>query len=92
VSDDDLRKLFSRPLIVLLGDQDVDVNDPDLPKEPEAIRQGPFRFARGQRYFETAQREANRIGAPFNWRLAIAPGIAHSGKEMAPFAVRQLAL
>ena len=92
VSDDDLRKLFSRPLIVLLGDQDVDVNDPDLPKEPEAMRQGPFRFARGQRYFETAQREANRIGAPFNWRLAIAPGIAHSGKEMAPFAVRQLAL
>jgi hypothetical protein len=92
VSDDDLRKLFSRPLLVLLGDRDVDPNDPHLPKEPEAMRQGPYRFARGRRYFEIAQGEAKRLGAPFNWRLAIAPGVAHSGKDMAPFAVRQLAL
>jgi len=92
VSDDDLRKLFSRPLLVLLGDRDVDTNDPDLPKEPQAMRQGPYRFVRGQRYFETAQREAKRLGVPLGWRLAIAPGVAHSGQDMAPFAVRQLAL
>jgi hypothetical protein len=56
------------------------------------MRQGPYRFARGQRYFETAQREAMRLNAPFKWRLAIAPGVAHSGENMAPFAVRELGL
>ncbi len=92
VSDDDLRKLFSRPLLLLLGDRDVDTDDPDLPKEPEAMRQGPYRFVRGQRYFETARREATRLGVPLKWRLAIAPGVAHSGENMAPFAVKELGL
>jgi poly(3-hydroxybutyrate) depolymerase len=92
VSDDALRKLFSRPLIVLLGDRDIDPNEPDLPREPEAMRQGPNRFARGHRYFETAQREAARLGVPLAWRLAIAPGVAHSGRDMAPFAVKELGL
>ncbi len=92
VTDDDLRKLFSRPLVVLLGDQDTDVNEADLPREPEAMRQGPHRFARGQRYFETAKREAARVGVPLAWRLAVAPGVAHSGRNMAPFAVRELGL
>ena len=92
VTDDDLRRLFSRPLVVLLGDQDIDPNEADLPREPEAMRQGPMRFARGQKYFETAQREAKRLGVPLAWRLATAPGVAHSGKNMAPFAVKELGL
>jgi poly(3-hydroxybutyrate) depolymerase len=92
ITDDDVARLFSRPLVVLLGDRDIDTEDPDLPREPEAMRQGPFRFARGQRYFETARREAKRLGVPFAWRLAVAPGVAHSGREMAPFAVRELGL
>jgi poly(3-hydroxybutyrate) depolymerase len=92
VTDDDLRKLFSRPLIVLLGDADIDPDDEHLPREPEAMQQGPYRFARGQRYFETAKREAQRLGVPLAWRLAVAPGVAHSGRNMAPFAVRELGL
>jgi hypothetical protein len=90
VTDDDLRKVFSRPLVVLLGDQDIDVNDEHLPREPQSMRQGPNRFARGQRYFETAQREAARLGVSLAWRLATAPGVAHSGRNMAPFAVKEL--
>jgi poly(3-hydroxybutyrate) depolymerase len=92
ITEEERAQLFSRPLVVLLGDRDIDTRDPDLPTEPEAMRQGPFRLARGQNYFETASREAARLGVPFNWRLAIAPGVAHSGKDMAPFAVRELGL
>ena len=92
VSDDELRRLFSRPLVVLLGDQDTDPNDPELPREPDAMRQGPHRFARGHLYFETARREAKRLGVALAWRLAVAPGVAHSGKDMAPFAVKELGL
>jgi poly(3-hydroxybutyrate) depolymerase len=89
LGDEDLRRAFARPLTVQLGDRDVDPNDEHLPREPEAMRQGPYRFARGQTYFETAKREAARLGAPFQWKLAIAPGVAHSGENMAPFAARE---
>lgn len=92
VSDDHLRELFARPLVILLGDKDIDPDDAHLPREPEAMAQGPTRFARGQRYFETGKKEAQRLHTPFTWRLAIAPGVAHSGKDMASFAVRELGL
>jgi poly(3-hydroxybutyrate) depolymerase len=90
LGDGEVRALFSRPLTIFLGDRDTDPNDEHLPREPAAMRQGPYRFARGQNYFETAKHEAERLGAPFAWRLAIAPGVAHSGEHMAPFAAQRL--
>jgi poly(3-hydroxybutyrate) depolymerase len=92
ITDDELRAVFARPLTIQLGDADVDVNDEHLPREPGAMAQGPHRFARGHRYFDVAQREAQRLGVRLAWRLAIAPGVAHSGQNMAPFAVRELGL
>ncbi len=88
IGDDEVRKLFGRPLPVLLGASDVDPNDEHLPREPGAMKQGPHRFARGRHYFETAQREAARLGVTLAWKLATAPGVAHSGENMAPFAAR----
>jgi poly(3-hydroxybutyrate) depolymerase len=92
VGDEELRAFFARPLTIQLGAADVDPNDEHLPREAAALRQGPHRLARGHHYFETAQREAKRLGAPFAWRLAIAPGVAHSGEHMAPYAVQELGL
>jgi poly(3-hydroxybutyrate) depolymerase len=92
LDDAGLRAIFARPLTVQLGDADVDVNDEHLPREPASVRQGPHRFARGHHYLETARREAGRLGVSLAWRLAIAPGVAHSGEYMAPFAVRELGL
>lgn len=54
------------------------------------MKQGPHRFARGHHYFETARREAARLGVPLAWELAIAPGVAHSAEHMAPHAARHL--
>jgi poly(3-hydroxybutyrate) depolymerase len=90
VSDDDLRQFFARPLVIQLGEADIDPNDEHLPREPGAMRQGPHRFARGLHYFETAQREATRLGVRLAWRLSTVPGVAHSGQLMAPFAARAL--
>lgn len=92
LGDAELGALFGRPLTIQLGDADIDVNDEHLPREPGAMRQGPHRFARGRHYFETARREAGRLGVAFAWRLSVAPGVAHSGENMAPFAVRELGL
>ncbi|HET9651396.1 MAG TPA: hypothetical protein VFP36_04370 [Usitatibacter sp.] len=92
LADEELRALFARPLTIQLGDADIDVNDENLPREPAAMRQGPHRFARGHHYFETARREAERLRTTFAWRLSVAPGVAHSGEGMAPFAVRELGI
>jgi poly(3-hydroxybutyrate) depolymerase len=86
----DLPALFSRPMTIHLGGADNDPNHHQLPREPGAMRQGAHRFARGQRYFEAARSAAARLGVPFAWRLAIAPGVEHSGRDMAPFAAREL--
>jgi CubicO group peptidase (beta-lactamase class C family) len=45
---------------------------------------GPHRFARGQRYLEVARREAARLGVPLAWKIATAPGVAHSAKGWRP--------
>ena len=90
VDDAHLRAFFARPLLVMLGDRDVDPNHPQLPKEPAAMRQGPHRFARGHHYLEVAKREADRLGVPLAWRLSIAPGVAHDNRAMAPHVGREL--
>ena len=90
MSDEELRAFFARPLLVMLGDRDVDPNHSQLPREPAAMRQGPHRFARGQNYLEVAKREARRLGVPLAWRLAIAPGVAHDNEGMAPHVAREL--
>jgi poly(3-hydroxybutyrate) depolymerase len=90
LGDDDLRALFSRPLTILLGDADVDPAHYQLPRDPPDMKQGAHRFERGQRYFAAAQREAVRLGVPLAWSIAIAPGVEHSARHIAPFAAREL--
>jgi poly(3-hydroxybutyrate) depolymerase len=85
-----LRAMFERPLVVLLGTADTDQTDIHLRRTPEAMVQGPHRFARGQYFFAAARRESAALGVPLAWRLATAPDIEHSNKLMAPFAVKVL--
>jgi len=84
------RAIFQRPLVVLLGTADTDQTDIHLRRTPEAMAQGPHRFARGQYFFATARRESTALGATLAWRITTAPDIEHSNKLMAPFAVKAL--
>lgn len=83
VTDDELRRAFARPVIVLLGDADTDPNHPSLPRQPGAMAQGPHRFARGELFFSVAKKRADALGTPFNWKLATVPGVGHSNTHMA---------
>ncbi len=85
-----LRTAFARPVVILLGEADIDPNHAALRHTPEADAQGLYRFARGHYFFAQARLAAASMKTPFNWTLATAPGIAHSNKGMAPFATRQL--
>lgn len=79
---DALARLLATPLVILAGDQDTDTQDPNLPAEPAALRQGPHRFARAHHYFAAGQAVAERSGLPFAWRLHEVAGIGHDGEAM----------
>jgi hypothetical protein len=75
-----LRRYLAAPVTVLLGG--ADTGSHDLAGNAEAVAQGPTRLARGQATFLRAQAAARQLGAPFNWRLAIVPGVGHSAARM----------
>lgn len=85
-----LRAGLVRPATVLLGQQDIDTTDPDLRQTPEAMLQGPHRFARGQAFFAAARDAAARLGVAFGWRMAFVPSVGHSNAGMAPRAAELL--
>ena len=85
LSEDQIDKALGLDMVVLLGEADVLV-DEDLNTSPEAMAQGPYRFARGQNYYNFHKDLAARRGVPFNWQLSTVPGAGHSNRSMAPAA------
>lgn len=78
---------FGKEMVVMLGDQDTKQGR-HLRRTPEAMEQGSNRVERGKYYVEAARREAIKLGAAFNWRIAIVPGVGHSNAGMAPAAAK----
>lgn len=90
ISEADLKAALQKPIVVLLGEADLDPNHKSIPKAPEAMTQGLHRFSRGLNYFKWASEQAVRLGVPFGWKIATAPGVDHSNTKMAAFAAEQL--
>jgi pimeloyl-ACP methyl ester carboxylesterase len=90
VTEADLRHSLEVRLTVLLGTADTDPQARSLRVTPEAEAQGPSRLARGRFFFARGEEAARARKIPFGWRLAFAPEVAHSDKDMAPFAVAEL--
>jgi hypothetical protein len=90
ITEAERRALFTLPFTLVLGDADSDPNHHQLPREAGAMRQGPHRFARGLNYMALACREAAALGVPLAWKLRIAPGVAHSNPDIAPYAAQAL--
>jgi len=88
ITAETLRQAYKTPLTILLGEEDTDTSSRWLRRTPEALMQGPHRFARGHYYFEAAQRAAAESSAALQWRLATVPGVGHSNAGMAPAAAR----
>ncbi len=81
-----LASALGRKVTVLLGTADIDPNHHQLSRTSGAMAQGPHRMARGQTFHAHAQAAAATLRTPFNWRIAYAPGIAHSNKGMSAAA------
>jgi pimeloyl-ACP methyl ester carboxylesterase len=77
-----LTALLGYPLLILAGEQDIETSGPSLPAQPEAVAQGPHRFARAHTYLAAGQAEATRRGIACAWRLVTVPHIGHDGAAM----------
>ena len=86
----DMATRYALPVTVLLGDQDTDENQSSLRKTPEAMAQGPHRFARGHTFYQVASEHAAAMGEPFAWQLDTVPGAHHSNALMTPAAAEIL--
>lgn len=87
VSQSQIAAWLGRPMTILLGDADIDPDYPNLRRTPEAMAQGPHRFARGQFFFDAARAAAERQETPFAWRIVTVPGVAHDNAGMALGAI-----
>lgn len=81
-----LEPLLARPVVILLGDQDIDPAHSSLRVTPEALAQGPHRFARGQTFYRQAAELASALAVPFAWQLQTVAGAAHNNYQMAEAA------
>ena len=79
----DLKKVFARKLILLLGEDDTDENGANFMKTSGAMAQGKHRFERGNYFFKKAASYARKKGIRFNWELHTVPGVGHSSNPMA---------
>lgn len=77
-----LARWFAYPMHIFAGDQDISTDDPNLPAQAEALRQGPHRYGRAQFVYDFARREAERLGVPLHWNLIRVEGVGHDGAAM----------
>ncbi|MCB8820549.1 alpha/beta hydrolase [Microvirga rosea] len=82
LDESSLARWLAYPMNIFAGDQDISADDPNLPAQPEALKQGPTRYARAHFVYDFAQREARRLGLPFAWRLVQVSGVGHDGAAM----------
>ncbi|MBU2587811.1 MAG: alpha/beta hydrolase [Alphaproteobacteria bacterium] len=91
IDEASLKAALGKPLTVLLGTADTDPEDTDLRKTPQANRQGPHRYARGQTFFAQAQQTAVAMGTTLGWSLETVRDIGHSNAGMAKAAAQRIA-
>jgi hypothetical protein len=82
LDDEHLARWFQYPMHIFAGDQDIAEDDPNLPSQPEALAQGPSRYARAKLVFDYAKRQAELLELAFNWKLVDVAGVGHDGAAM----------
>jgi len=86
IKEETLTEKFTYPIVILLGENDINPNASSLRKTEKAMLQGIHRFERGTYFYETARNKANQLNTSFNWRLQTVPSVGHSNNNMAPTA------
>src|SRR5690349_19915649 len=77
-----MARWLAYPMHIFAGDQDISTDDPNLPAQAEALRQGPHRYPRAQFVYEFARPQAERLGPSFQRTLIRVEGVGHHGAAM----------
>lgn len=83
VTEEALQNALSRPVLLLLGEEDNDPNHRHLRRAPEAMEQGAHRFSRGHNYYRAGSAASETLGVDFGWKLQTVPGVGHNNARMA---------
>lgn len=84
----DVEAAFKKNLIIHLGQNDNNPNDPSLRKTPEANAQGLHRYDRGIYFYTTSKRTAQSENYIFNWTKRELPNVGHQQERMAKDAAK----
>ena len=77
-----LRAWLGFRLTVMAGTADNDADGSNLPREPQAMAQGPHRFARAHNFIRAARAKAASLDMRCAWTIIDVEGVAHDGKRM----------
>lgn len=88
--EDDVRRMVSEPLIVMLGSMDNDPDSDGLRSDSGSDEQGATRLDRGFYFFRTGQEAAEDTQTVFAWELEIVNGVGHSNEDIAEAAAAAL--
>ena len=86
LNDGDLTADFTKPVTILLGEDDIHADSNVLRHTNQADAQGSYRFERGIAFFNEAMSKAGKLDVPFNWQLITVPGVGHDDAKMAAAA------
>jgi dienelactone hydrolase len=78
-TDERIQRYLALPITISIGTYDIE--EGQLPRG-DAFDQGPHRYSRNLRWFNTAMDLAHERGWEFNWRLVLAHGAGHPPPEM----------
>lgn len=81
------QQAYTVPMTILLGTSDNDPDYPSLPREREAMAQGPHRLARGHAFYEATRADSAARQLPYAWDCRLVPGVGHENGRMAPFGI-----
>lgn len=85
ISKEQLKKAFSKDLIILLGEKDTIPfeNQTELDK-----KQGKNRVAKGLYFLNESKKLAEKMAAEFSWKTRKVPGAGHNSNKMGEYGSR----
>lgn len=90
VDEKQLGAAFSRRMVVMLGERDINENGKNVPNSEQAKAQGKNRFERGQKFFRLAQEQAAKQKSAFQWERITVLDVGHSDSGMSRAVMRYL--
>lgn len=85
-----LRSVFARKLVVMLGEADTATDAANLPRARQARAQGANRLERGRHFFDRSAQQARQSGLALAWQLVTVPGVGHNARDMSKAAAAVL--